>query len=69
MTIRVSDGRTAETGVVSSCKMVGVNAFLGNKITQAAYIVQISEDALEIDANILIDKFNSNEQMRHILLH
>lgn len=68
MIIRMSDGRTAEAGIIGSREIVGVNAFLGGKISQATYIVQVPGDALEIDVNIMIEEFNRNEQMRDIML-
>lgn len=68
MIITMNDGRTAEAGILGSREMVGINAFLGDKTTQATYIAQIPGDALKIDVNIMIEKTNRNEEMRQILL-
>lgn len=69
ITITMQDGATAETGIVGSREMVGVNAFMGGSETTATeFIVQIAGDALKIEAQVLLAEFDRNKQMRDVFL-
>lgn len=69
ITINLSDGTTAETGLVGAREMIGVNAFMGGReTTQTTYIVQIAGSAMKIDARILLDEFDRNKDLRDVML-
>jgi CRP-like cAMP-binding protein len=69
ITVSTSDGETAETGVVGSREMAGVNAFMGGReTTQTRYVVQIPGDALKVRARPLLDAFNRDKAVRDVLL-
>lgn len=69
ITIMMSDGTTAETGLVGNREVLGVNAFMGGReTTQTTYIVQIAGEALKIDASILLEEFDSNKTLRDVML-
>jgi len=69
ITITMSDGTTAETGVVGNREMLGVNAFMGgSETTQTEYIVQIAGSAIKVDAKLLRDEFERNQEFRNLLL-
>ncbi len=68
-TIMMSDGLTAETGVVGNREVVGVNAFMsGSETTQRTYIVQMAGSALKVDARPLLEEFERNKHLRDVLL-
>jgi CRP-like cAMP-binding protein len=69
ITITMSDGITAETGVVGNREVVGVNAFMGGReTTQTEYIVQIAGSAIKVDAQPLLEEFDRNKHVRDVLL-
>lgn len=69
ITIAMSDGRTAETGIIGKREVIGVNAFMGGReTTQTTYIVQVAGSAMKIDANLLLEEFDRNKQMRDLML-
>lgn len=65
----MNDGTTAETGVVGNREVLGVNAFMGGReTTQTQYIVQIAGSAIKVDATLLRDEFERNQELRNLLL-
>jgi len=65
----MSDGSTAETGIVGKREVVGVNAFMGGReTTQTEYIVQIAGSAIKVDAQPLREEFDRNKKLRDVLL-
>ncbi|MEP0917198.1 Crp/Fnr family transcriptional regulator [Leptolyngbya sp. DQ-M1] len=69
ITTTMKDGTTAETGVVGQREVIGINAFMGGReTTQTTYIVQIPGSALKIDARILREEFDRNQDLRDVLL-
>lgn len=69
ITITMSDGSTAETGVVGNREVLGINAVMGVKETsQTEYVVQIAGSAMKIDARVLREEFERNKELRDVLL-
>jgi len=69
ITLTLSDGRTAETGLVGQREVIGINAFMGGReTTQTTYIVQIPGSAMKIDAQILREEFDRNKALRDVML-
>lgn len=69
ITLTLSDGSTAETGMVGNREVIGINAFMGGReTTQTTYIVQVAGSAMKIDARILREEFDQNLQLRSIML-
>ncbi|WP_199333640.1 Crp/Fnr family transcriptional regulator [Oculatella sp. FACHB-28] len=69
ITLMMSNGTTAETGLVGNREVLGVNAFMGGReTTQTTYIVQHAGDALKIDARVLLKEFDSNKDLRDVML-
>ena len=69
ITITMSDGSTAEAGIVGRREVIGINAVMGgSETTQTEYIVQIAGSAIKIDARILLEEFNRNKELRDVLL-
>ncbi len=69
ITITMSDGSTAEAGVIGNREVLGVNAFMGGReTTQTEYIVQIAGSAMKIDAQTLLSEFDRNKKLRDVLL-
>ncbi|MBD2101073.1 Crp/Fnr family transcriptional regulator [Leptolyngbya sp. FACHB-261] len=69
ITITMSDGRTAETGLTGKRDVIGINAIMGGcTTTQTAYVVQLPGNAIKINANVLLDEFDSNKAVRDVLL-
>ena len=67
--ITMSDGSIAEAGVIGNREVLGVNAFMGGReTTQTEYIVQIAGSAMKIDAQTLRSEFDSNQELREVLL-
>ena len=63
------EGKTAEAGAAGNREVVGVNAFMGGgETTQTEYIVQIEGDALKMEAQPLLDAFDSNKAVRDVFL-
>src|SRR5687768_17669522 len=69
ITITMGEGKTVEAGAVGNREVVGVNAFMGGRETnQTEYIVQIDGDALKMEAQPLLDAFDSNKAVRDVFL-
>jgi CRP-like cAMP-binding protein len=69
ITLTLSDGTTAETGLVGKREVIGINAFMGgSETTQTTYIVQIAGSALKIDAQVLLEEFDRNKDLRDVML-
>jgi CRP-like cAMP-binding protein len=62
-------GKTAEAGAAGNGEVVGINAFMGgSETTQTEYIVQVEGEALRMEAQPLLDAFDSNKAVRDVLL-
>ena len=69
ITVTMREGKTAEAGAAGNREVVGVNAFMGGRETnQTEYIVQIEGDALKMEAQPLLDAFDSNKAVRDVFL-
>lgn len=69
ITITMQNGSTAETGLVGQREVIGINAFMGGReTTQTTYIVQIAGSAMKINARILREEFDCNQDLRNIML-
>ena len=69
ITITMSDGTVVETGMVGSREMLGINVFLGGReTTQTESAVQIPGSAIKADAQMWRKEFDSNQELRNILL-
>jgi CRP-like cAMP-binding protein len=69
ITVTMREGKTAEAGAVGNREVVGVNAFMGGSETnQTEYVVQIEGEALKIEAQPLLDAFDSNKAVRDVFL-
>lgn len=69
ITLTLSDGTTAETGLVGKREVIGINAFMGGReTTQTTYIVQVAGSALKIDAQVLLEEFDRNKDLRDVML-
>ncbi len=69
ITITMSDGSTAEAGMIGNREVMGVNAFMGGReTTQTQYIVQMAGSAIKVDARPLLEEFDRNKDMRNVLL-
>ena len=69
ITITMSDGSTAETGVVGNREVLGINAVMGvSETSQTEYVVQVAGSAIKIEARVLREEFERNKELRHVLL-
>ena len=69
VTITMTNGSTAETGVIGNREILGVNAFMGgSETTQTEYVVQIAGKAVKVPAKPLLEEFDTNKELRDILL-
>jgi CRP-like cAMP-binding protein len=69
ITVTMHGGKIAEAGAVGNREVVGVNAFMGGSETnQTEYVVQIEGDAMKIEAQPLLDAFDSNKAVRDVFL-
>ena len=69
ITVTMREGKTAEAGAAGNREVVGVNAFMGgSETTQTEYIVQIEGEALKMEAQPLLDAFDSNKAVRDVFL-
>lgn len=69
VTVTMRDGRTAETGVIGSREVVGINAFMGGReTTQTEYVVQIAGDTIRMPADPLRELFDQDVAVRGVLL-
>lgn len=69
VTVTMTDGRTAEAGVVGSREMVGVNAFMGGRETnQTEYVIQVAGTSIRMGAEPLLAEFDRNKPLRDVML-
>jgi CRP-like cAMP-binding protein len=69
ITVTMRDGRTAETGVVGSREVVGINAFMGGReTTQTEYVAQIAGDTIKMPTAPLRELFDRDIAVRSVLL-
>ena len=69
ITVTMSAGQTANTGIVGRRGVVGINAFMGGReTTQTEYIVQIPGEALRIAADPLKEEFDRSRELRAVML-
>jgi CRP-like cAMP-binding protein len=69
ITVTMRDGRTAETGVVGSREVVGINAFMGGReTTQTEYVVQIAGDTIKMPTEPLRELFDRDIAVRSVML-
>ncbi len=69
ITITMNDGSTAEAGMVGNREVIGINAFMGgSETTQTQYIVQMAGSAIKVDAQLLLEEFDRNKELRDVLL-
>ena len=69
ITITMRDGSTAEAGLVGRREAIGINAVMGGReTTQTEYIVQVAGSAIKVDARILLEEFDRNNELRDVLL-
>jgi CRP-like cAMP-binding protein len=69
ITVTMKGGKIAEAGAVGNREVVGINAFMGGSETnQTEYIIQIEGDALKMEAQPLLDAFDSNKAVRDVFL-
>lgn len=64
----MKDGSTIEVGLVGNEGMVGVPVILGGNITTTQAFVQVSDNALRMDADLLKSEFNRGGQLQLLLL-
>lgn len=70
ITITMSDGSTAETGVIGNREVLGVNAFMGGQeTTQTEYVVQVAGEAMKIAAANLRPLFEQDTEVRNLFLN
>jgi len=69
ITITMNDGSTAEAGMVGNREVIGINAFMGGReTTQTEYVVQMAGSAFKVDAQLLLEEFDRNKELRDVLL-
>lgn len=69
ITMPMSDGSTAEVGLVGNREVLGINALMGaRETTQTEYIVQIAGSAIKVDAQTLLEEFDRSKELRDVLL-
>jgi len=62
-------GKTIEAGAVGSREVAGINAFMGGReTTETEYIVQVPGEALRIAAAPIKAEFDSNAEVRSVML-
>lgn len=69
VTITMQNGAVAEVGMVGSWDVLGISAFLGSRETvQTDSVVQLEGSAMKIDAQIMRQEFNRNDELRDVML-
>ncbi|MBD1920358.1 Crp/Fnr family transcriptional regulator [Microcoleus sp. FACHB-831] len=69
ITVTMLDGATVEAGLIGNREVIGVNAFMGGReTTQTEYIVQMAGSAIKVDAELLLEEFDRNKNLRDVLL-
>jgi len=69
ITVTMNDGSTSEAGLIGNREVLGVNAFMGGReTTQTEYIVQMAGSAIKVDAQLLLEEFDCNKELRDVML-
>jgi CRP-like cAMP-binding protein len=69
ITVTMAEGRTVEAGAVGSREMVGLNAFMGDRVTtQTEYITQVPGSAVRVAADALLQEFDRVKEVRDVML-
>lgn len=70
VTITMDNGATAETTLLGKHEVLGINAVISNRpaITQTTCMIQQEGSLLKIDARVLRQEFNQNQELRDVLL-
>ena len=69
ITITMSDGKTAETGLIGNRGVLGINAFIDQQATtQTEYVVQVAGDAMQLEATIAYKLFQECAELRKVIL-
>ncbi|MBD1804962.1 Crp/Fnr family transcriptional regulator [Microcoleus sp. FACHB-SPT15] len=69
ITVTMNDGSTSEAGLIGNREVLGVNAFMGGReTTQTEYIVQMAGSAIKVDAQLLLEEFDRNKDLRDVML-
>lgn len=69
ITITMSNGATAEVGMVGNREVLGIHAFISNhEIIQTEYVAQVAGNAMKIDAQIVRQEFNRSGELHNLLL-
>jgi CRP-like cAMP-binding protein len=69
LTLTMSDGTSAATGIVGRREMIGLNAVMGSRTTtQTTYVVQVAGSALKLEAPVLLAAFDRYPAVRTVLL-
>lgn len=69
ITITMSDGRTAETGLIGNRGVLGINAFIDQQATtQTEYVVQVAGEAVQLEAAVAYKLFQEHSELRKIIL-
>ncbi len=64
----MEDGAAAEIAVVGDDGLVGVSLFMGGQSTTSRAVVQSAGQAYQLKAQQLVDEFNRNGAVLHLLL-
>jgi CRP-like cAMP-binding protein len=68
-TITMSDGSIAETGLTGNREVFGINAFMGrSETTQTESAIQIPGSAMKVDARVVREEFDRNQELRDVML-
>ena len=69
ITLTMSDGASAATGIVGRREMIGLNAVMGRRaMTQTADVVQVAGSAIKLEAQVLLAAFDRYPAVRTVLL-
>lgn len=63
----MSQGSTAEVGIIGRDGFVGLPAILGTSFMPNRYVIQISGYGFRVDARILLQQFNASQTLRDTL--
>ncbi len=65
----MSDGRTAETGLVGNRGVLGINAFIDSQATtQTEYVVQVAGNAVQVETAVAYKLFREYPELRDTIL-
>ncbi|MEP0917201.1 Crp/Fnr family transcriptional regulator [Leptolyngbya sp. DQ-M1] len=69
VTITMKNGAVAEVGMAGSRDVVGIHACLGSReAAQTDVFVQVAGNAMKIEAQVMRQEFNRNDELRDVLL-